>query len=150
MEAAHLIHILQGPFDQAHILLIGHSNPVPFLVLSAQCCGYTLVHMSDVFSTKLLAKNSTNLDGMSAKSYRSPQFKEDLKTLFLRAGVKVIVMCCACLLCVQLFLCTVQYVTMCACHQYHTICTIIICPYIFFLHLIVKGTLHILELYSPW
>lgn len=88
-ETAHLIHILQGPFDQAHILLIGHSNPVPFLVLSAQCCGYTLVHISDVFSTKLLAKNSTNLDGMSAKSYRSPQFKEDLKTLFIRAGVKV-------------------------------------------------------------
>ena len=88
-ETAHMIHVLQGPFDQGHILLIGHSDPVPFLVLSAQCCGYTLVHMSDVFSTKLLAKNSTNLDGMSAKSYRSPQFKEDLKTLFLRAGVKV-------------------------------------------------------------
>jgi len=88
-ETAHLIHLLQGPFDQGHILLIGHSDPVPFLVLSAQCCGYTLVHMSDVFSTKLLAKNSNNLDGMSAKSYRSPQFKEDLKTLFLRAGVKV-------------------------------------------------------------
>ena len=85
-----MIHVLQGPFDQGHILLIGHSDPVPFLVLSAQCCGYTLVHMSDVFSTKLLAKNSSNLDGMSAKSYRSPQFKEDLKTLFLRAGVKVI------------------------------------------------------------
>ena len=112
-----MIHVLQGPFDQGHILLIGHSDPVPFLVLSAQCCGYTLVHMSDVFSTKLLAKNSSNLDGMSAKSYRSPQFKEDLKTLFLRAGVKVImfeysvckcasVLVCVCVLCVHMYVCS--------------------------------------------
>ena len=98
-----MIHILQGPFDLGHILLIGHSDPVPFLVLSAQCCGYSLVHMSDVFSTKLLVKNSTNLDGMSTRSYRSPQFKEDLKTLFLRAGVKVRFIECS--LCVSMYVC---------------------------------------------
>ena len=118
-ETAHLIHVLQGPFDQGHILLIGHSDPVPFLVLSAQCCGYTLVHMSDVFSTKLLAKNSTNLDGMSAKSYRSPQFKEDLKTLFLRAGVKVryteLVNVCVCV-------CVCMCVCVCVCVLY-VMCT---------------------------
>ena len=102
-----MIHVLQGPFDQGHILLIGYSDPVPFLVLSTQCCGYTLVHMSDVFSTKLLAKNSSNLDSMSAKSYWSPQFKEDLKTLFLRAGVKVSLCNSVCVYstCVWLCLC---------------------------------------------
>ena len=116
-ETAHLIHILQGPFDQGHILLIGHSDPVPFLVLSAQFCGYTLVHMSDVFSTKLLAKNSTNLDGMSAKSYRSSQFKEDLKTLFLRAGVKVrLCLYCRCL-----------HVYLCICMHVHTY---VLCVYV--------------------
>ena len=77
--------------------------------------------MSDVFSTKLLAKNSTNLDGMSAKSYRSPQFKEDLKTLFLRAGVKVSVS-----IQYTLTVCStvcVLYMTMHVCHQYYTLCT---------------------------
>ena len=110
-----MIHVLQGPFDQGHILLIGHSDPVPFLVLSAQCCGYTLVHMSDVFSTKLLAKNSTNLDGMSAKSYRSPQFKEDLKTLFLRAGVKVSNSVRTVYLCVCVPVCLCACVPVCVC-----------------------------------